>query len=310
MRMLKDFLRFWVRISFGTLFWIVAVQMAWAMLLLFWILAYVRRHAAMAAPGAGLFGWGLGFLALLILGVNILVIHYIHQAAHNRVVKDFVSRVSHDLRSPLASVKLHLETLLKREVGPDQARECLEAAWQDLGRLETRIESVLMAARLERRKVRIETRPVDLGEFVTHYLARKRETVVRSGGRLEAGLLPALWVQADPALLEKVMDNLVDNALGHCPPGVRIQVALAPKGHLAQLTVADDGPGIAAGDRRKIFRLFYRAAAARGHGTGLGLFIVASLVKAHGGRVWVESPGAGSRFQVALPLEESGAVPQ
>ena len=304
--MLKDFLRFWVRISFGSLFWIVAVQMAWAMLLLFWILAYLRRHAAVAAPGAGLFGWGLGFLALMILGVNILVIHYAQQTAQNRVVKDFVSRVSHDLRSPLASVKLHLETLLMRAIGPEQARECLEAAWQDLGRLEARIESVLLAARLERRKLRIEAHPVDLGDFLARYLARKRETVVRSGGRLEAGPLPALPVQADPALLEKIMDNLVDNALGHCPPGVRIRVELARKGRLAQLTVADDGPGIAPGDRRRIFRLFYRAAAARGHGTGLGLFIVASLVKAHGGQAWVDSPGAGSSFQVVLPLGESG----
>jgi len=304
--MLKDFLRLWVRITFGSLFWIIAVQMAWAMVLLFWILGYVRPHVG-RAPSLGLFGWGLVFLALMIFGVNVLVVHYAHQAAHSRVVKDFVSRVSHDLRSPLASVKLHLETLLKREVSPEQARACLDAAWQDLGRLETSIDGFLMAARLERRKQRIDLHPLDLGAFLERCLARRREAVVRGGGSLDFGPLPALWIRADPAMLEKILDNLLDNALCHCPPGVRIRVALARSGNLARLTVADDGPGIAPGERRKVFRLFYRAGSAHGRGTGLGLFIVASLVKAHGGRVWVECPGVGSAFHVALPLGEEGA---
>ena len=120
--MFKDFLRLWIRITLGSVFWIIAVQVAWGMLLLLWILAYVKLHAATAVPSRGAFWGGLGFLALMIFGVNVLVIHYARQAAHNRVVKAFVSRVSHDLRSPLASVKLHLETLLKRELSPEQAQ--------------------------------------------------------------------------------------------------------------------------------------------------------------------------------------------
>ena len=300
--MFKDFLRLWVRITFGRLFWIVAVQMAWAMVLLFWILAYARPGSARH----GLFGWGLAFLALIILGVNVLVIHFVRQAAHNRVVKDFVSGVSHDLRSPLASVKLHLETVLKRQLSPETARDCLEAALQELGRLESSIEGVLTASRLERQKLRIEAHPLDLGDFLRGYLERKRDLVVRGGGRLHIGSLEALPVQADPAMMEKILDNLVDNALGHCPPGVNIRVGLARQDHRALVTVADDGPGIPLRERRKVFRLFYRAASARGRGTGLGLFIVASLVKAHGGQVWVECPEAGSRFQVALPLDEGG----
>ena len=300
--MFKDFLRLWVRITFGRLFWIVAVQMAWAMVLLFWILAYARPGSARH----GLFGWGLAFLALIILGVNVLVIHFVRQAAQNRVVKDFVSRVSHDLRSPLTSVKLHLETVLRRELSPETARDCLEAALQELGRLETRIEGVLTASRLEREKLRIEARSLDLGAFLRAYLERKRDLVVRGGGHLHIGALDALPVRADPAMMEKVLDNLVDNALAHCPPGVHIQVSLARQDHHALVTVADDGPGIPPREQRKVFRLFYRADSARGRGTGLGLFIVASLVKAHGGQVWVECPAPGSAFQVALPLDEDG----
>ena len=304
--MLKDFLRQWVRITLGSLFWIVAVQMAWAMVLALWIRAYLRPHSAQAAPGPALFVWGLAFLALMILGVNVLVIHFARQRARSRVVQDFVSRVSHDLRSPLASVKLHLETVLKREVSPEQARDCLDAAWQDLGRLEGSIEAVLMASRLERRNLRVELNPLNLGEFLGSYLERRRGVVAGAGGRLEAGAMPDLWIRADPALLERILDNLVDNALCHCPSGVRIRVALARKERLALVTVADDGPGIPPRERRKVFRLFYRAGSARGRGTGLGLFIVASLARAHGGEAWVECPGAGSAFHLALPLAREG----
>lgn len=304
--MLKDFLKLWIRITLGSVFWIIAVQVAWGMLLLLWILAYVKLHAATAVPSRAAFWGGLGFLALMIFGVNVLVIHYARQAAHNRVVKDFVSRVSHDLRSPLSSVKLHLETLLKRELGPEQTRSCLDAAWQDLGRLEASIEGILMASRLEHQKLQIELQTLDFGDFLGGYLARKREVVEGNGGHLQLGVLQDLLIRADPAMMEKILDNLLDNALCHCPPGVHIRVALARKNRLALLTVADDGPGIAPGDRNKIFRLFYRAAASRGRGTGLGLFIAASLVRAHGGRIWVECPGVGSMFQVALPLREEG----
>jgi|GEM_PF-1603607 signal transduction histidine kinase len=300
--MFKDFVKWWVRITFGRLFWIVAVQMAWGMVLLLWILAYARP----ASPGLGRFEWGLAFLALIILGVNILVIHFVHQAAQSRVVKDFVSHVSHDLRSPLASVKLYLETVLKRELSPETARDCLEAALQELGRLETSIEGVLTASRLERQKLRIEAHPLDLGAFLQGYLERKGDLVASRGGHLQIGALEALPVQADPGMMAKILDNLVDNALGHCQPGVHIRVSLARRHHLALMTVADDGPGIPPGERRKVFNLFYRAKAARGRGTGLGLFIVARLVKAHGGHIWVECPELGSAFQVALPLDEDG----
>jgi signal transduction histidine kinase len=305
-RMFRDFFKLWLRITFGPLFWIVAVQMAWAMVLLFWIHAYVSPSPGRAGPSAGIFGWGLVFLGLMLLGVNVVVIHFARQATHSRAVKDFISRVSHDLRSPLASVKLHLETLLTRETTPEQSRECLDAAWQDLGRLEAGIEGVLMASRLERQKLAIDAHTLGFRDFLQRYFARKCPAVILGGGHLESGRLEDLWVRADPPLLEKILDNLVDNALYHCPPGVNIRISLAKKNHFAVLTVGDDGPGIARKERRKIFRMFYRTPQNRGRGTGLGLFIVAGLVKAHGGQVWVDNPGLGSAFHVALPLVEEG----
>lgn len=299
--MIKDLLKLWLRITIGPLFWIVAVQLAWTVILLFWIRAYVHQ-----SPSPRFFGWGLFFLGLMLFGVNVVAIHFTREAAHSRAVKNFISQVSHDFRSPLASVKLHMETLLRRDMGPEQARACLEAAWEDLGRLETGIEGVLMASRLERQKVQLDGHSLDLGAFLMRYLAHKEEAVLLGGGHLERGPLPNLLIRADPALLEKILDNLVDNALSHCQPGVHIRVSLVKRNQVALLTVADDGPGIARGERRRVFRMFYRIRPNHGPGTGLGLFIVAGLVKAHGGKVWVENTGGGSAFQVALPLAEEG----
>jgi hypothetical protein len=93
---------------------------------------------------------------------------------------------------------------------------------------------------------------MDLGEFLRRYLERKREVVEGGGGHLAFDSPQGLWVQADPARLEKVLDNLVDNALCHCPPGVHIRVSLARKQRLALVTVADDGPGIAPREQRKV----------------------------------------------------------
>lgn len=299
--MSRDLLKLWLRISIGPIFWIVAVQMAWTMILVFWIHAYVSRN-----PSLGFFGWGLFFLGLILFGVNVVAVHFAREAAHSRAVKDFISRVSHDLRSPLASVKLQLETLLKREISPEQARSCLNAAWEDLGRLEKGIEGVLMASRIERQKLQIDGRFLDLGDFLQRYLARKQEAVTQSGAHLHGGNIPSLVVFADQGMLEKILDNLVDNALCHCQRGVHIQVSARRRNHSAEVIVADDGPGIERRDRRRIFRMFYRTRPNQGVGTGLGLFIVAGLVKVHGGQVWVEAPGTGSAFHVSLPLAEEG----
>jgi signal transduction histidine kinase len=240
----------------------------------------------------------------MLFGVNVVVIHFARQATHSRAIKDFISRVSHDLRSPLATVKLHLETMLKRDLSPEQARVCLDAAWQELNRLETGIEGVLMASRLDRQKLQIETRLLDLKAFLEQYLERKREIVGLSGGHLEGDSTSELAIQADPVLLEKILDNLVDNALKYSSIGVQIRISAMKQGRCAVVTVADDGPGIEPQERRKIFRMFYRVPRNRGRGTGLGLFIVAGLVKAHGGQVWVDSNGKGSAFRVALPLSK------
>jgi signal transduction histidine kinase len=301
----REALRQWVRITVGPVFWIAAVQVAWTVVLLLWIYAFT---ASGPAASRGVLVAGLILLGLMLLGVTVLVIHLARQVAHSRAVKDFISQVSHDLRSPLATIKLHLETVLRRELSREQSRTCLEAASQELDRLERSIEGVLTASRLERQKLQIATQPIALDQLLRRYLDIKRNAAELRGAELAVDELKPLVVTAEPAMLEKLMDNLVDNALLHCPRGVRIRVSVTEQSRCAVVTVSDNGPGLDRRERKRVFRMFYRGPKSRGHrkGTGLGLFIVAGIAKAHGGRAWVDSPGPGlgSQFRVALPLAE------
>jgi len=288
--------------------WIAVVQTAWTVTLVFWILFFTTWRTSHPEAGWAPLVVGIGLLALLLVAAIIVVIHFARQVAHNKAMKDFVSQVSHDLRSPLATVKLHLETLKLRELEAAQREECLTMALTELGRLENGIEALLTASRIERSALRLDLAPLDLKPFLDEYAAFKKREIDPLGATLswESESAPALVARADGAVLRQMLDNLVDNAVRHCQKGVRVRLDLAEQSRCAMLSVADDGPGLDVKEHKRVFRMFYRGPPSRRHakGTGLGLFIVAGIAKAHGGRAWVESQGLGKgcTFRVAVPL--------
>lgn len=306
-------MRKWLRISTGPTVWITAVHAAWTITLVLWILYFVERRSRLPHEGWGVLVAGILLLVLMLAGVTIIVIHFARQVVHTRAVKDFISRVSHDLRSPLAIVRLHLQTMQLRDLTETQRRQCLETALLELGRLESGIEDILTASRVERQGLRLDTEPIELGAFVSAYAEQKSAEAQVLGAQLEwlKASSASLVVWADPTLLRQMLDNLIDNAIVHCPRGVRIQIDLSEHGGCAVLGVRDDGPGLARREWKRVFRMFYRASGATAHrrGTGLGLFIVSGIARAHGGRAWVDSagPGRGCHFRVAIPLMRSGA---
>lgn len=298
----------WLRIPISPVFWIAAVQTAWTVTLVLWIVYFVDRSSRLPQEGWGILVMGILLLVLMNLGVTIILVHFGRQVAHNRAMKDFVSRVSHDLRSPLATVKLHIETLQMRALAVEQQQACLVMALQELAKLEAGIEDVLMAARVDRRSIRIAAETIDLRDFLRDYATTKQKEIGLHGNAvldwIGAGSR-RFFVRADPILLRQMVDNLVDNALVHCEPGVRIRLDLGEQGGCAVIVVVDDGPGLEPAERKRVFRMFYRTARSRRYkGTGLGLFIVAGIAEAHRGRAWVDSegPGRGCIFRVALPL--------
>ncbi|MEK9659621.1 MAG: ATP-binding protein [Chloroflexota bacterium] len=226
--------------------------------------------------------------------------------------REFVTNVSHELRSPLASVKAMVETL---EAGalerPDVAHDFLGRINADVDRMTAMVEELLELARVESGAIMLEREPVDTGallaDVAVSFQARAEAAGVWLVVEPEEHLPPA---DADPSRLRQVLENLVDNALRFTPAGGRITLRARWGGMSAdagpgvvRLEVADTGTGIAPQHLPHVFERFYKAdRSRRDGGTGLGLAIVRHLVAAHGGTVGVESrEGEGARLTVQLP---------
>lgn len=211
----------------------------------------------------------------------------------------FVSDASHELRSPIATIRHELEVLIANPDGADVVEVARDLLDEDL-RMQALVENLLVLARSDEGTTPPTRRRVDLDDLLLAEAARLRS---RGSVRVDASGISAGQVVGDPAQLLRVVRNLVDNAERHATGAVRLSVA-ERDGRVA-LVVADDGPGIAAADRLRVFGRFTRLDDARARhtgGYGLGLAIVHQVVTAHGGGVTIEEPpGGGARFVVDLP---------
>jgi two-component system OmpR family sensor kinase len=230
------------------------------------------------------------------------------EASQERM-RRFMADASHELRTPLTSIRGFAE--LYRQQGSSQDPVKLVRRIEDeAARMGLLVEDLLLLARLDQERP-LERQPVDLLSLAAgavldaQTLAPDREIDLL---RLDGSDQP-VKVLGDEARLRQVIGNLMQNALRHTPPGTafRVGVGVMPEAEpVAVLEVADDGPGMPAGDAERVFERFYRADPARSRkdsgGTGLGLSIVAALVHAHGGTITAESePGHGATFRVRLP---------
>jgi signal transduction histidine kinase len=207
-----------------------------------------------------------------------------------------ISDAAHELRSPLASIRLQLEVALGHPGGqewPETARDVLE----DTLRLSRLAEGMLTLARLDERRRPARWQPVDLGELIGATAGRYDDALVKI-----AAVEPAV-VDGDAMDLGRVLVNLLDNAVRHASSQVGVELR-ATRGQ-AVITVTDDGPGIPEADRERVFNRFTRLDSARSRdegGAGLGLAIVRETVRAHGGSVILEDASPGLRAVVRLPL--------
>jgi signal transduction histidine kinase/ActR/RegA family two-component response regulator len=227
------------------------------------------------------------------------------RARLERAKSDFVATASHELRSPLTSIKGFVELLHRSPEGmSDRQREFVEIILKSAERLTELVNDLLDVARIEADRVEITRRPIDVGEAVREVteligpqLAGKRQT-------LTVHVAPATGLAlADPARVRQIVANLVTNAHLYTGEGGRIDVAVEPDRAWVKLEVRDTGTGMDDEQRSRIFERFYRGPdGSAAPGTGLGLSIVKSLVELHDGQIEVESePGRGSTFSVRLP---------
>ena len=219
---------------------------------------------------------------------------------------DFVSIVSHELRGPLTAIKGFVKTLIaKSENLPEETRrEFLETINEQADRLNQLVEDLLNVSHIESRRLKIKLQNLDLAELTGKLVKQFRTKWGDRRIKVEApSELP--MVRADQSKVEEVLVNLIDNAVKYSPKGGQVKVSMHPQNGEIEVAVEDSGIGIAPEDAAKLFEKFHRVASPETRdigGSGLGLYIVKSLIEAHGGRILVTSaPGVGSTFTFSLP---------
>jgi two-component system phosphate regulon sensor histidine kinase PhoR len=248
----------------------------------------------------------LSFCAALLTGAILLVVMLKRQADISRLQADFLSKVSHDFRTPLTSIRMFIETLRENRVTDPHRRErVLALLAQEAERLSTLIDRLLELSRLEAGRMHYDLRPVQPGEVI-QAVAQRFEPRMVGDVHLELTVAPDLPnVHADPDALAEVLQNLVDNAFKYTGPSKAIGIEAYRDGRDVILAVSDNGPGIARHEHARVFDRFYRVddrLSRVTEGTGLGLAISHHVVLAMGGRIYVDDRyKGGARFVIALP---------
>ncbi len=252
---------------------------------------------------------GVIFFVLIIAGMVLNTIFLVREIRRNEQHDSFINAVTHELKTPIASIRLYLQTLQTRDLDEAKRREFYRIMLEDSDRLLQTVEQVLRAGSSGSRLRRIVRARVNLDEIARECveLARTRFHLDPDALAYEQRLAASHpVVLGDPEELRAAVWNLIDNAVKYSAGELQIRVTLEEtEGRLA-LRVSDRGVGISPAELKRIFRRFYRIPASvlmRTKGSGLGLFIVRSVARRHGGRAFAESEGAGrgSTFTLILP---------
>jgi signal transduction histidine kinase len=290
----KRSVAFWI--ALGVLLVAVAVTLN-----VTWVVANWRT-GVMLLVGAASF-------AVLIAGLVLNTIFLVREIRRNEQHDAFINAVTHELKTPVASIRLYLQTLQSRELDDDKRQEFYQTMLQDTARLQGTIEQVLTAGAAGSRRKPIRA-PVDIPTMV-----RESIEVVSRRHDLADGALSfscsvpegeSAIVDGDVEELRAAVSNLIDNSIRYSGENVKVLIQISKIGtERVAIQVKDEGIGIASAELKQVFKRFYRIPGTlRVKGTGLGLFIVRAVAKRHGGKAYVESEGSdrGSTFTIELPL--------
>jgi signal transduction histidine kinase len=265
-----------------------------------WILLNLREVALLV--------FGIIFFALIITGLTLNTIFLVREIRRNEQHDAFLNSVTHELKTPIASLKLYLETLKTRDVSEAKRREFYDIMIADSNRLLNTVEQVLQANRTREKKRLLNVSQFELGNLLEESIA-----IVKTRYKLFDAAIkltkPAgdLIISGDAAELQTAFTNILDNAVKYSGGEPKITVKVRNLNEkLVEIFIKDSGIGLAPGDAKRIFKRFYRVPnlwTQEKKGTGLGLAIVKAIIEKHGGRVRAESKGEGkgSTFIIRLP---------
>jgi two-component system, OmpR family, sensor histidine kinase SenX3 len=272
-----------------------------------WIVLNVREVALLVL--------GIVFFNAIIAGLVLNTTFLVREIRRNEQHDAFINAVTHELKTPIASIRLYLETLQTRDVSPEKRQEFYDVMLADSDRLLHTVEQVLRAGQVGHKRPRGAKNVFDIGKLAEQSIELARLRYKSEDGAfafvesLNGGARPL--IEGDAEEMSTVLSNLLDNAVKYSDGELKVKVTVESVGEKAvQIIVRDNGIGIPSHQLKRIFKRFHRAPGrllGRVKGTGLGLFIVRSVVKRHGGKVFAtsEGEGHGSTFTISLPRAQT-----
>jgi len=253
---------------------------------------------------------GVIFFPFVIAGVILNTIFLVREVRRNEQQDSFLNAITHELKTPITSIRLYLETLQRRPLDDKQRREFYQVMLDDTQRLMGTVEQVLRAARVTQKNAVLNRSEVQIGPLVQDAveLARARHHLSAQSlvWDLDGKPVEPLVTIGDREELSTALSNVLDNAVKYSAPEPRIHVeVVTPDLEHVRICVRDNGVGIPRGELKRIFKRFYRVVTSPGQqikGSGLGLFIVRAIAQRHGGRAFAESEGAGKGSTVTIEL--------
>ena len=252
-------------------------------------------------------------MLLILSGVYVIFVYWNKQNRLNQMQSNFVASVSHELKSPLASIQLYLETLKYQDVSKADSKDFIETMLSDTTRLSGLIENILQSSKADPKSMEQQTQKIDLGQFLSEVVSDHKRQFEEKKCEVKLQLEASPILILDKKALQMVFNNLIGNALRYSPAGSSLRIHLHRTGRFWDVDFVDKGIGFEKKDMKKVFKKFYRVQnkdTQNIEGAGLGLFISHEIVKNHKGRLKVMSPGRGqgSIFTVSLPISRGLTV--
>jgi len=268
-----------------------------------WILLNLQQIALLV--------FGIIFFAIIITGIILNTIFLLREIRRNEQHDAFLNAVTHELKTPIASIRLYLETLQKRDVKEEKRQEFYGIMLADSDRLLNTVEQVLKASRTREKNHLLNISEINLAELLRDAVERvKTRYDLKDGAISFAPPDSEIKISGDADELQAVFMNLLDNAVKYSDKEIKVSIAARNLNKkIAVVRVKDSGIGISPAELKRIFKRFYRVPSShtqKTKGTGLGLFIVRSIVKNHGGSISAESKGDGTGTTFIVQLPKSG----
>ncbi len=307
-----------------TLFYHISVfviaQLLWLMLLGLWIYWYVSNYIIFQKVGnkvapqlvydgtnvAVLVG-GIVLLVAISFAMSLTFRHLNVQLKLTKLYDNFIANITHELKSPLSSIQLYLETLNSRDVPHEKRKEFINMMMKDANRLKNLINSILEVSTLEQKKVAHNYVVCEAGPVLTEILAQTKEQFNLDNSSIEIEGSASCEFVADKNALKIVFDNLIDNAIKYTVNQPKILFKYETQNGKLIISVKDNGIGISIKELKIIFNKFHRIYSNNipsVKGTGLGLYLVKEIIKNHGGKITAQSEGLnkGTTFRIELPV--------